>query len=118
MFEDESDCHFQYCFAFLGLMRIKLKLNIPISLLAFDVLPYIKMLRACPVGTIPPLRYLDNETVHLLKQTKQLRASYSWRSIRRLVISRQIAYYWMELPARNTTRERDHKRAREEYERM
>ena len=116
MYEDESDRDVQYCFAFLGLMRIKLKLNLCISLLAFDVLPYIKMQRTCPI--IPPLRYLENETVRLLTQTKELRAFYNWGCIRRRVSSRQIAYYWMELPARNTTRERDHKRAREEYEHM
>ena len=121
-YEDESNRDVQYCVAFLGLIRIKLKLNMPILLNDFCTLQYIKMERTVPAdlyeGGFPPLRYLENGTVGLLSETRQLRALYNWRSIRRLVILRQIMFYWMELPARCTTRELDHKRARDEYERM
>ena len=59
---------------------------------------------------------LDGEfDVEMVKQSLlrliQNRARRRWAEIRHHLVKRRIGFYWMELPARNTTRDRDRQAA-------
>ena len=63
---------------------------------------------------------MDNaDWIELFKEVQRERKQETerrWSRVRNLVILRRVGFYWMEQPARNTTRARDHMRAVEEYE--